>query len=323
MLRRQRSITMSIENFRLKVFRSVADLNSFTRAAEALHLTQPAITLQIKTLEDSLGVRLFDRSGGRITLTPAGEVLLKYTRQSEAILETAEHEIGKFRGEVRGRLAIGASTTVSQYLLPPLLGRFLAAHPRVEPFLLGANTERIVEALASEEIQIGLIEGPSHRADFKTERFLPDEVFTVVSPDHEWAQRTLPIRVEELENQRLILRERGSGTRTVVEQFLRRAGLNLRKLQVVMELDSTEAVKSAVAANLGVGFVSQWALRGTRASLGLEIVHFPGQTITRYFQFLYPRGAEPEGPAGAFLRFARDERKSATPPKHTQRAPQE
>jgi len=286
----------------------VADHRSFTRAAEALHLTQPAVTLQIKALEDDLAVRLFDRNGSRIALTEAGEVLLRYARQAEDLLEEAEREIGRFRGELRGRLSVGASTTIAQYLLPPILGRFLTTHPQVQPFLLGANTERIVAALAEGKIEIGLIEGPAHRSDIKTERFLADEIVAVVSQLHPWAQCGSVLLPGALEDQPLILRESGSGTRNVVERFLRRAGLNMRKLHVVMELDSTEAVKSAVSANLGIGFVSHWALRSGGLSLGLVPLRFPDQGITRNFQFIYPKGPEPDGPAGAFLRYCREHR---------------
>lgn len=292
----------------------VAEHRSFTRAAESLHLTQPAVTLQIKALEDDLTVRLFDRSGSRIALTEAGELLLGYARQAEDLLEEAEREIGRFRGEIRGRLSLGASTTIAQYLLPPILGRFLTAHPQVQPFLLGANTEHIVAALAEGSIQLGLIEGPAHRGDVKTERFLADEIVALVSQHHPWAQSGFVPHIHLLAEQPLIFRERGSGTRNVVERFLRRAGLNMRKLHVMMELDSTEAVKSAVAANLGIGFVSHWALRCGGAAFGIVPLRFTDQRITRNFQFISPKGPDPEGPAGAFLRFCREHREQFEQP---------
>lgn len=298
-----------MENFRLKVFRVVAEKLNFTQAAEALYLTQPAVTLQIKALEQSLGTRLFDRVGGHIALTPAGEVLLRYAREIEALTARAEYEVHRLSGEESGKLALGASTTIAQYLLPRLAGDFAAANPRIELSILGANTEHIVAALVEERITLGLIEGPPGRADVKAEDFINDELFPIASVNHEWAApEALHIKAAQLASAPLILRERGSGTRHVVEQALKAAGLKLRNLRVVIELDSTEAIKSAVEAGLGIGFVSQWALIKERRLGTLKTFRVEGLSIRRQFQLLYARGPEPVGPAGAFLRFARERR---------------
>lgn len=149
-----------MENFRLKVFRVVAERLNFTQAADALHLTQPAVTLQIKTLEAQLQVRLFDRTGSRVTLTTAGELLLQYARQIEELTIKAQAELGQITGDERGRLALGASTTVAQYILPGLVGKFLESHPRVDTFLYGANTEEIVTSIVEKRVDLAFIEGP-------------------------------------------------------------------------------------------------------------------------------------------------------------------
>ena len=289
-----------MENFRLRVFRTVAELLNFTQAAEALHLTQPAVTLQIKSLESSLAARLFDRTGNRVKLTPAGEALLIYAKQIEDLTQKAQAEVAAVNGEQRGRLALGASTTIAQYILPPLVGKFLAGHPRIEPFLYGANTEDVVTALVEKRVDLAFIEGPPHRTDLKTERFLDDEIVVIASPQHAWNA------IDSLQDAPLIMRERGSGTRTVVEIALKKAGLKVSKLHVVMELDSSEAVKSAVEAGLGIGFVSQWALRKERKLGTLAIVSIPKLRITRHLNFLYAQGPEPSGAAGSFLQFARE-----------------
>lgn len=298
-----------MENFRLKVFRVVAEKLNFTQAAEVLYLTQPAVTLQIKALEETLGTRLFDRVGGHIALTPAGEVLLRYAREIEALTARAEYEVRRLSGEESGKLALGASTTIAQYLLPRLAGDFAAANPRIELSILGTNTEKIVAALVEERIALGLIEGPPGRTDVKVEDFIGDELFPIASLNHEWAApEAPPVKAAQLTSAPLILRERGSGTRHVVEQALKAAGLKLRNLRVVIELDSTEAIKSAVEAGLGIGFVSEWALIKERRLGTLKTFRVEGLSIRRQFQLLYARGPEPVGPAGAFLRFAREHR---------------
>ena len=295
-----------MENFRLKVFRVVAERLNFTQAADALHLTQPAVTLQIKTLEAQLQVRLFDRTGSRVALTAAGQLLLQYARQIDELTIKAQTELGQITGDERGRLAIGASTTVAQYILPRLVGKFLELHPRVDTFLYGANTEDVVTSLVEKRVDLAFIEGPPHRADLKTERFVSDEIVAIVHPEDEWDQPGSPIAAADLERLPLILRERGSGTRNVVEVALKKAGVNMRKVKVVMELNSSEAIKSAVEAGLGIGFVSQWALRKERQLGTLGIVHVPGLQIRRHLNFLHAQGPEPSGVAGSFLQFARE-----------------
>lgn len=294
-----------MQDFRLKVFRAVAEKLNFTQAAESLFLTQPAVTLQIKTLEEELGVKLFDRAGGKVRLTGAGEVLLEYAAKIAELYAEAEIAVGAFLGEERGKLSVGASTTIAQYVLPKLVGEFLAAHPRVEFSMLGANTDGIVRALDAGEIQLGLVEGPVSRPDLKIEKFVADEIVAVVPAAHEWAQRTAKITVSDLRAEPLIMRERGSGTRRVVEDALKKAGLKLRDLNIAIELDSTEAIKSAIEANLGLGFVSRRGLRreielGTLAALEIEKLK-----IARQFQFVYPRQPRLDSIAEKFLRFCR------------------
>jgi DNA-binding transcriptional LysR family regulator len=288
-----------MENFRLKVFRAVAERLNFTQAAQALHLTQPAVTLQIKALESSLAVRLFDRTGGKVALTAAGELLLQYARRIDELTNQARIEIGSLAGEEHGPLALGASTTIAQYILPPLVGRFLLAHTRVQPFLYGANTEEVVAALLDKRVELAFIEGPPQRSDLKLERFLDDEIVAIAHPEHEFADI-------DLQSAPLILRERGSGTRRVVEMALEKAGVNTGSLHVVMELDSSEAIKSAVEAGLGIGFVSHWALRKERLLGSVAILDIPKVRIKRQLNFLYAQGPEPGGVTGSFLQFARE-----------------
>jgi DNA-binding transcriptional LysR family regulator len=295
-----------VEPFRLRVFRIVSEELSFTRAAERLFLTQPAVTMQIKNLEEDLGLRLFDRTGQRIALTPAGEVLQDYARRIAALCADAERDLAALKGETRGRLALGASTTIAQYLLPRLAGQFLAAFPKIQLSIMSGNTADIVGALVDGRIVLGLIEGPPNRADVKCQKFVEDEIVLVVPPSHEWAALGAvgdAVDPAALGAAPVILRERGSGTRQVVEDALKRARIDPRKLRIAMELDSTESIKSAISAGIGVGFVSRWAL-AREVSLGLlRIVPVRGLRIGRHFQFVYASGPAPAGIEGEFLRF--------------------
>ena len=293
----------SLENFRLVVFRAVAEQLSFRKAAEELYLTQPAVSLQIKALEEDLGVQLFDRSGAHITITPAGRVLLDYAVQVNVLLVQAEHEIAALSGEHSGQLALGASTTIAQYVLPRLLGEFCREYPRVHPTLVSGNTEHIVEAVEKQKISLGFIEGPARSREVKPEPFLEDELVLIASSAHEWTERT-SVCCSEISSISLLMRERGSGTRHVIELALERPRVKRNSLHIMMELDSTEAVKSAPEAGLGVGFASRWAIaKELRLGSSFKIVEVEGLSIERQFLVIYASGPKPQGLAFEFRGF--------------------
>jgi DNA-binding transcriptional LysR family regulator len=298
-----------LENFRLRVFRAVAEELSFRKAAEVLHLSQPAVSQHIRALEEEAGVQLFDRArgaghGSQISLTEAGRVLLRYANAAAETMVEARRSLAALHEEADGPLKLGASTTVAQYLLPRILGAFLKQYPQVKLSLVSGNTEQIVEAVAEKKVALGIIEGPAMRREVKTERMVQDEMVLIVSPNHAWARKGGAIEKKELAKVPLLLRERGSGSRRVVERALKKMGLPLRSLQVAMELDSTEAIISGVEAELGVGFVSLWAL-GKALRLGtVKVVAVKGLEIRRDFSFVRLAGAEMTGAAAAFQRFA-------------------
>lgn len=293
----------SLDNFRLVVFRKVADQLSFRKAAEELYLTQPAVSLQIKALEEDLGVQLFDRTGTHIQLTAAGRVLQRYAEQASSLLEEAEHEIAALSGDHAGHLALGASTTIAQYVLPRMLGEFTREYPRVQPTLISGNTEEIVQAVEDQKISLGFIEGPSRSRNVKTEPFLKDELVLIVSTAHELAEQAA-ISAEQLRSAPFLMRERGSGTRRVVELALERQGLKRNSLNITMELDSTEAIKSAVEAGLGIGFISRWAIaKDLRLNTSFKIVEVEGLRIQRDLLLAYLSGPEPHGLALEFRKF--------------------
>ncbi len=300
-----------MENFRLKVFRTVAHHLNFRRAADELSLTQPAVTQQIKALEDEYGVSLFDRAGGRIALTPSGAALLPFAEKLKAISDEAFEAIAKVSGTHAGRLAIGASQTIGQYLLPKFIAEFLRQHPRVEITAISGNTDDIVEALTQQKIQVALVEGPTLRKDIKAEPFMEDHMVLVVPAGHEWAEHE--IEVADLKTAALLTRELGSGSRRVIELALENAGFSKKELRATMALDSTEGLLSAVEAGLGVAFVSRWAVRNQLALGTLRIVRIRGLKLSRMFSIAYPSGPAPSGNAGAFRRFILAGSQNATP----------
>ncbi len=293
----------NLDNFRLVVFRAVAEQRSFRKAAEELYLTQPAVSLQIKALEEELGVQLFDRTGAHARLTAAGTVLLGYARRAHELLVSAEHEIAALNGKFAGQLALGASTTIAQYVLPRLLAEFSKEHPGVSTTLISGNTEQIVQAVHEQKIALGFIEGPARSRDIRTEPFLRDELMLIVPATHGWAARSA-IASSEIGSIPLLMRERGSGSRRIVEMALERSGAKLRSLDVVMELDSTEAIKTAVEAGLGAGFVSRWAIaKDLRLGSSFKIVEIRGLRIQRDFLIASVKSPELHGLAQEFRKF--------------------
>ncbi len=290
-----------MENFRLKVFRAVADHLNFTRAAEELLLTQPAVTQQIKALEDELGSPLFDRTGGRIVLTAAGLSLLPYAKRLKSLSDEAFDAVTSVSGNHSGNLAVGASQTIGQYLLPNFVAGFLHENPRVAVSVISGNTDEMLEAIIERKIQLALIEGPALRKGLHVEPFMEDEMVLVVPAHHKWAAKK--IDVANLRETPILMRELGSGSRRVMENALSKAGLKKKDLKTTMEFDSTEGLLSAVEAGLGVTFVSPWAVRNQIALQTLSLAQVRGLRLSRKFSLVYPAGPALGGNAGAFHRF--------------------
>ena len=290
-----------IESFRIRVFRTVAQHLNFSRAAEELLLTQPAVTQQIKALEDEFGVPLFDRGGGHIALTPGGRALLPFAEKMRLLSDEAIAAVAGAYGEQAGELALGASQTIAQYLLPKLVAGFRHTNPKVRITVRSGNTDEVLETLLAREIQLALIEGPEQRKDVHVEPFMEDHIVLVVPASHDWANREIPLA--DLKDEPLLVREFGSGSRRVVEQALAGAGVKVKDLTISMELDSTEGLLNAVEAGLGVTFVSRWAVRN-QISLGtLKVARVRGLKLSRQFSMAYPAGPEPIGSVGAFRNF--------------------
>ena len=288
-----------LENFRLKVFRTVAEHLNFHKAAEQLFLTQPAVTLQIKALESDLGERLFDRKGGSVSLTRQGSILLTYANKLAAVASEAERELGRKDGKVSGELSLGVSTTIAQYVLSRLLNAFLADYPLIELTLHSGNTSEIVRLMLDDEIAVGLIEGPARDRGVRSEPFMEDELVPIASldtPDN--------LSHGEFVKTKLLMREQGSGSRQVVEKALKKAGYPLKAFKKIVILDSTEAIKSAVEVCNGIGFVSRWAISKELELGTLKVIEVEGVRATRHFSLITRTGPEPHGPAGALRKFS-------------------
>ncbi|HEY1810420.1 MAG TPA: LysR family transcriptional regulator [Acidobacteriaceae bacterium] len=292
-----------MENFRLKVFRTVADESSFRRAAERLHLSQPAVSQQIQALEEELGATLFDRGKGRVRLTEAGGVLLDFAHKGARLAEQAVAALEATRGKTAGTLRIGASLTVAQYILPRMLGAFREQHPRVSLAVTSGNTENILASLARNDIDLGIIEGPASSREVFRRTLLEDRLVLIVGRQYPWPSRS-PVPLHALAQVPLLMRERGSGSLRVVELALRRAGLRLKDLHITLNLDSIVAIISAVEAGLGAGFVSEWAIRKELRLGTVRVVPVEGLDIRRDISLIRRSGPVPDGPAGAFERFA-------------------
>ncbi|MEQ1661603.1 MAG: LysR family transcriptional regulator [Thiobacillus sp.] len=240
---------------RLQVFYSVAKQLSFTKAADILYMTQPAVTFQVKQLEEHFNTRLFERSHGKISLTPAGELVLGYAERILALTGEMEARVGELTGQVTGPLMIGASTTIAEYQLPRILGEFKSRFPQVQARLTVANSETIAAKIADHSLDVGLIEAPSHNPNLTTLACCEDELVMICSPDHALASRS-NVSARDISEQPYVSREHGSGTREVIDDFFKQNGVNPDDLHIEMELGSREAIKGAVEAGLGIALMS-------------------------------------------------------------------
>ena len=286
----------------MKVFRSVAKNLSFTKASQELFVSQPAITKHIQELEGMYQARLFERQGGRVSLTDAGRLLLKHCERILDDYKQLDYEMHLRRGEYIGSLRLGASTTIAQYVLPPLLAQFASRYPQVELSLLNGNSREVENALQEHRIDLGLVEGVSRLPGLKYSRFLDDELVAVARGSYASALGE-EIAPEALAAVPLVLRERGSGTLDVFERALACHGLKLSSLRVLMYLGSTESIKLFLEHADCLGIVSVRSVRRELAAGVLRVVELRGMPMLREFSFVRPQGGE-GGLAQLFIRFA-------------------
>ncbi|MEC9329326.1 MAG: LysR family transcriptional regulator [Pseudomonadota bacterium] len=272
---------------RLQVFTTVAQLLSFTKAAESLHMTQPAVTFQIRQLEEYFNTRLFDRTHNRITLTTAGKLVKSYGDRIISEYREMDNEIRKLTGDVLGPLVIGASTTIGEYVIPGVLGEYQARFPQVTVRLYVANTMGVIHMVENNEIDIGIVEGPISNKNLVTEVCWTDELVLVTPPEHPLAGDTA-VEPQKIMDYPFISREEGSGTREVIGDYLRDHELAFSAFNLAMEFGSPESIKSAVAAGLGISVLSVATL-DKELSLNLLAKTSLNPALTRPFSIVYQR----------------------------------
>ena len=295
-----------MSDFRLRVFAAVARHLSFTKAGQELCISQPAVTKHIRELEAQYGQRLLARRGSKVALTEAGRLLHAHADAVAAATRQLDEQLLGLRNpdEASGRLRLGASTTLSQYVLPGWLPAFQRRYPLVQLSLRSTNSERVAAALLEGELDLGFVEGRTRSRDLHYELLLPDELVAVrrATPA---GPPTQPRPLAEALSGPLVLRERGSGTLEVLEMALRERKIKLNSLRVACYLDSTEAIKSYLeAAPEALGFVSRQALQRELAAGRLEVVPLQGLALPRQFEAVWVQGQLLPRPAQRFLSFA-------------------
>lgn len=272
---------------RLQVFHTVARLLSFTKAAETLHMTQPAVTFQVRQLEEYFNTRLFDRTHNRISLTEAGETVYRYADRIFELYSEMENAVREMTGEISGSLTIGASTTIAEYMLPALLGDFRNQYPDVNIHLKVSNTDGIVSMVENNVIDLGVVEAPVSNKNLVVDKCREDRLVAIVPPGHELASTT-SVTMDQLLTFPFICREEGSGTREVIAEYICKTDECKSSMQVAMELGSPEAVKGAVEAGMGISVVSNATIQkelrlGTLIALPLD------PPLERPFSFVHQK----------------------------------
>ncbi|MGL2994675.1 LysR family transcriptional regulator [Flavobacterium sp. TSSA_36] len=267
-------------DFRLKVFYTVAQRLNFTKAAAELYISQPAVSKHIQELEETYKTKLFERNGSKIALTPAGMLLLGHTKSIFDIYRAIEFDMSSFVSKRKGLLKIGASTTISQYVIPPVLAQFHEKETEISIQLMNGNSEQIETALLNKEIEVGIVEGQSKNQSIKYVPFLKDELVLVCHADHFLAKQNV-ISIEALKSLRLLTRERGSGTLEVIEYGLKQCGMRLSDLQIEMELGSTESIKTYLLHSDCLAFMSIYSVASELKNKELAIIDVEGLTFER------------------------------------------
>jgi DNA-binding transcriptional LysR family regulator len=289
----------------LAAFCAVVDRRSFSQAAEVLGVSQPAVSLQIRALEERLGTQLIDRSGRRVEPTEAGLRLYRGAQRLLALEEQLVEEVAAGGGgPLRGRLELGASSGPGETVLPLLLGEFQRRHPDVHVALAVHDTQTIVDLVSRRELELGVVGAARRHRGVAFEPFFRDEVILVCPPDHPFAGRTIDL--EELKGEPLILMQEGAGVRQVIEDELRRAGVRPRDLDVRLELGVKESVRVAVRAGFGVSFISRTSVEPDLAEGAIAEARVEGLEPAREISLVRATGRRPTRVADAFVAFARE-----------------
>ena len=288
-------------DFRLKVFYTVAKRLNFTKAAAELYISQPAVTKHIHEIEKHFNIKLFERNGTKISLTAGGTSLLKHTEKLLTVYRELEFEMNGLTHQHGGTLRIGASTTIAQYIVPPMLAVFHKKFAGIKPELSINNTEQIEWALQHDQIDLGIIEGYSKNTLFKYTPFVKDELVLVVRAGHPLA-KSQQINIDELLQVPLLLREPGSGTLEIIAQALKALGIKLSQLTVEMQLGSTEAMKLYLQNSDAAAFLSIHSIFNELQQNRFVVIDIDHLELERSLYFIQKHGDESMLP-GLFIDF--------------------
>jgi len=290
----------------LEIFVKVAEFGSFSKAAEALYLTQPTVSEHIRTLEDEFGVRLLDRLGRGAAVTRAGALLLSYAQRMLALSREARQAMESFQGRMSGELLIGASTIPGEYVLPSLIGRFKEKYPDISITLLIGDSQAAVEWVAEGRAELAVAGARLSVRGIEYKELMPDDLVVVVRGTHPWHGRK-QIALEDLQGEPLIIRERGSGTRAALEGALSEVHMDLSRFRIVGEMGSTQAIKQAVKAGVGVSLMSRRAVEEECRSGLLACLRVKDLKVTRSFYLATHRERSRSPLAEAFRVFLETE----------------
>ena len=273
---------------RLKVFHTVARLLSFTKAAEELHMTQPAVTFQVRQLEEYFNTRLFDRTHNKVNLTPAGERVSEFAERIFDLYEEMENRVRDLTGEISGALTIGASTTIAEYMLPALLGEFKNRYPDINLRLKVSNSEGIVSMVEHNVIDLGVVESPVNNKNLIVEVCHDDQLVVVAAPDHDLVKRGGKVSASDIARYPFVSREEGSGTREVIMHYLMEHKITPSDMTFSLELGSPEAIKGAVEAGMGITILSR-SIIGKELKLNMLAELELDPPLSRPFSFVRQR----------------------------------
>ncbi len=286
----------------LELFCRIVESGSFSKAANAAYLTQPTVSGHIKKLEGEVGVRLLDRLGHRATPTKAGDLLYRYAKRILALRQEALQALDELKGGLKGELIIGASSIPGGYLLPPLIGRFRAQYPDISVVLKVSDSKEIIEAVIDGEYEVGAVGAQFDDGRLEYQKFAEDEMVLVVPPTHPWASRR-SARVKDLPSQPFLIRERGSGTRKIMEQALEQHNLSMGAFRVIGEMGSNEAIRQSVKTGGGIAIISKLAVASDIKHHELNAIPVAGLKLTREFYLITHRHRSRSPICTAFLTF--------------------
>lgn len=293
-----------MDEHKIKVFCTVAETKSFSKASTILRLTQPAVSLQIQALEENCGTKLFDRSRSTIVLTKAGKILYKYGKEINALYTSADKDLNKLVAPFKGIVTVGASSTIGNFVLPVVISEFKKKNPKINVQLIIGNTKSIVDSLNEGNIDVALVEGNVKKQKLSVEKLMSDEMVPIFSPQHPWAKRST-VSILEVKKEPFISREEGSGTRQLIEKFFIKHGIHPQNIKIPFIMGSTESIKGAVEEGLGISIISKWSARKELKQGRLKNATFKEDRIVRDFSILYPKSKDFPFPLFKFLEFLR------------------